>query len=86
MEFFVEISWNFCRDGKNYTGNFVIDEAILREEGMTDFSQYSCVPGQTEFMPDFFLDDFDDYVKGMDLYGKHTSKVVFKKIFENVCK
>jgi len=53
-----------ARDGRNYTGNFVIDEQILKEEGMSDFSQYACVEGQTDFMPDFFLDDFDEYVKG----------------------
>jgi len=43
------------------------------EEGMTDFSQYACVPGQTEFMPDFFLDDFDEYVKGhKEVFGKSS--------------
>ena len=43
------------------------------EEGMKDFSQYACVPGQTEFMPDFFLDDFDDYVKGhKEVFGKSS--------------
>ena len=61
------------RDGRNYSGNFAIDEAVLMEEGMKDFSQYACVPGQTEFMPDFFLDDFDDYVKGhKELFGKSS--------------
>jgi len=39
------------RDAKNFTGQFVVDEAILREEGMTDFSQYAAVPGTSEFMP-----------------------------------
>ena len=61
------------RDGRNYSGNFAIDEAVLMEEGMKDFAQYACVPGQTEFMPDFFLDDFDDYVKGhKDIFGKSS--------------
>merc|ERR1712241_892693 len=61
------------RDGRNYSGNFAIDEAVLMEEGMTDFSQYACVPGQTEFMPDFFLDDFDEYVKGhKEVFGKSS--------------
>ena len=61
------------RDGRNYSGNFAIDEAVLMEEGMKDFSQYACVPGQTEFMPDFFLDDFDDYVKGhKEIFGKSS--------------
>ena len=44
------------RDSRNFTGNFVIDEDILREEGCRDFAQYACVPGH-ELMPDFFLDD-----------------------------
>ena len=63
-----ETQWNilflYFRDSKTYTGNFGIDESILREEGMTDFSQYAAVPGTTEFMPDFFLDDFDEYYEG----------------------
>ena len=61
------------RDGRNYSGNFAIDEAVLMEEGMRDFSQYACVPGQTEFMPDFFLDDFDEYVQGNKaVFGKSS--------------
>ena len=58
--------YDFCvfRDGRNYTGNFAIDEAVLREEGMTNFDQYACVPGTKEFMPDFFLDAYDDYTEG----------------------
>jgi len=28
------------RDARQYTGNFVLDEDVLREEGMTDFEQY----------------------------------------------
>lgn len=51
------------RDGRNFTGNFSIDETILREEGMTNFDQYAAVPGTKyeDFIPDFFLDAFDDF-------------------------
>merc|ERR1712062_867325 len=51
------------RDGRNFTGNFSLDEAILREEGMTNFDQYAAVPGTKyeDFIPDFFLDAFDDF-------------------------
>ena len=47
------------KDSKNYTGNFCIDEAVLREVGVKDFSQY-LGPGATDksLMPDFFLDEF----------------------------
>ena len=30
----------FNRDARQYTGNFVLDEDVLREEGATDFDQY----------------------------------------------
>ena len=42
-----------CRD-KSVSGNFYIDEEILKEEGVTDFEQYAEVPGAT-LLPDFFL-------------------------------
>lgn len=32
---------------KTYTGQALIDEDVLRAEGVTDFGQYSCVPGTT---------------------------------------
>ena len=43
------------RDARNFTGNFVIDEEILREEGLQDMDQYAAVPGTKDFLPDFFL-------------------------------
>ena len=33
-------------DSKSKTGEFLIDENVLREVGVTDFEQYSCVPGK----------------------------------------
>ncbi|XP_002188177.2 hydroxysteroid dehydrogenase-like protein 2 [Taeniopygia guttata] len=40
---------------KTYTGNFIIDEVLLREEGVKDFDVYAIAPGHP-LMPDFFLD------------------------------
>lgn len=34
-----------CKDSKTVTGNFFIDEDILKNEGVTDFTQYACDPG-----------------------------------------
>lgn len=34
-----------CRDSKSITGNFIIDEEILKEEGITDLTEYACNPG-----------------------------------------
>lgn len=34
-----------CKDSKSITGQFLIDEDILRNEGVTDFTNYACNPG-----------------------------------------
>jgi citronellol/citronellal dehydrogenase len=43
------------RDSRSATGNFYIDETVLREEGVTDFDQYAVTPG-TSLYTDLFLD------------------------------
>jgi len=43
------------RDAKTCTGNFFIDEEVLREEGVSDFEPYAVKPG-TPLLPDIFLD------------------------------
>ncbi|MBF5042941.1 NAD(P)-dependent oxidoreductase [Aggregicoccus sp. 17bor-14] len=42
------------RPSRSFTGNFCIDEDVLRSEGVTDFSKYQAVPG-AELLPDYFL-------------------------------
>ncbi len=42
-------------DSRSCTGNFFIDEDVLREHGVTDLDQYAMEPGH-ELMQDFFLD------------------------------
>ncbi len=46
-----------CRDSRACTGNFFIDDEVLREEGVTDFRQYQVSPEvpENELFPDFFL-------------------------------
>jgi citronellol/citronellal dehydrogenase len=43
------------RDARSCTGNFFIDEDVLRAEGVTDFGRYAVSPGE-ELAPDLFLD------------------------------
>jgi citronellol/citronellal dehydrogenase len=43
------------RDSRRATGNFYIDETVLKEEGVTDFEQYAVNPG-TGLYTDLFLD------------------------------
>ncbi|KAI7829869.1 short chain dehydrogenase [Gamsiella multidivaricata] len=45
----------FLKDGAKFSGNFLIDELFLRQEGYTDMDQYA--PGVRKFTPDFFIPD-----------------------------
>jgi citronellol/citronellal dehydrogenase len=45
----------FCKPAREHTGNFYIDEDVLRGEGITDFRHYAMDP-EVDPMPDFFLD------------------------------
>jgi len=42
------------RKSRSFTGNFCVDEDVLRSAGVTDLEQYSCTPG-ADLAPDFFL-------------------------------
>ena len=44
------------RDSWRFSGQFLIDETVLRESGVTDFSHYAVDPSQP-LLPDLFLDD-----------------------------
>jgi citronellol/citronellal dehydrogenase len=39
---------------EHFTGRFCVDEDLLREHGVSDFSKYSDVP-ESELLPDFFV-------------------------------
>ncbi|HEX8537156.1 MAG TPA: short chain dehydrogenase, partial [Cystobacter sp.] len=43
------------RDSRSCTGNFFLDEDLLREQGVKDFDKYLVKPG-TQPLPDFFID------------------------------
>jgi citronellol/citronellal dehydrogenase len=45
------------RKSTEFTGNFCVDETLLREAGITDFSAYAMTPGMkdSELLPDYFL-------------------------------
>jgi len=43
-----------CRRSAEFTGQFCIDEDVLREAGVTDLAQYAVDPS-AELLPDFFL-------------------------------
>ncbi len=45
-----------ARGSRQCTGNLFIDDEVLAAEGVTDLGRYAVVPGNTRFLPDFFLD------------------------------
>jgi citronellol/citronellal dehydrogenase len=45
------------RDSRRYSGNFVLDEDVLREDGMTDFSAYRHDPATTLELDIFVVPD-----------------------------
>jgi len=64
------VDTNFCRKPEiiadaaylvlqkesSVSGNFFIDDEVLKEAGITDLDKYAVVPGTKEFIPDFYLD------------------------------
>uniref|UniRef100_A0A7N4PMB3 Hydroxysteroid dehydrogenase-like protein 2 n=1 Tax=Sarcophilus harrisii TaxID=9305 RepID=A0A7N4PMB3_SARHA len=46
---------------KSFTGNFIIDENLLKEEGIKNFDVYAVKPGHP-LLPDFFVDEYPELV------------------------
>ncbi|XP_020828111.1 hydroxysteroid dehydrogenase-like protein 2 [Phascolarctos cinereus] len=46
---------------KSFTGNFIIDENLLKEEGIKNFDVYAVKPGHP-LLPDFFVDEYPEMV------------------------
>ncbi|XP_017878768.1 hydroxysteroid dehydrogenase-like protein 2 isoform X1 [Ceratina calcarata] len=47
-----------CKDSKSVTGQFLVDEEILKSEGIIDFTEYACNPeNKDKLMLDFFLEE-----------------------------
>ncbi len=46
------------KPSREFTGQFCVDEDVLRSAGVKDFSKYAAVPGTPDsaMLPDFFLD------------------------------
>jgi citronellol/citronellal dehydrogenase len=42
-------------DAATTTGNFFIDDEVLKKAGVTDLGRYSVVPGSKQLLPDLFL-------------------------------
>ena len=53
-EIVADAAWHILTRSTDYSGNFCIDESVLREAGVEDFSQYAVDPS-APLQPDFFI-------------------------------
>ncbi|KAJ2784857.1 hypothetical protein H4R18_000891 [Coemansia javaensis] len=60
----------------SFTGNFCIDEVVLRESGVTDMSKYALTPGTADedMELDFFLSE-DNHARVRMLRRQHQAKL-----------
>lgn len=72
-------------NSKSRTGEFLIDENVLREVGVEDFESYACVPGH-ELMPDFFLDveDVPSSSPKQNTTGQGSNADGLSQLFERI--
>lgn len=50
-----DAAWHILTRPSSHTGQFHIDDDVLRAAGVTDFNRYSVVPGSKQLMGDLFL-------------------------------
>ncbi len=48
--------WVLTSDARSTSGQFFIDDEVLRQHGVSDLEPYSVTPGTRDFVPDFFVD------------------------------
>uniref|UniRef100_A0AC35U3W5 SCP2 domain-containing protein n=1 Tax=Rhabditophanes sp. KR3021 TaxID=114890 RepID=A0AC35U3W5_9BILA len=70
------------RDSSKFTGNFMMDEDLLREEGIKNFDAYDCVPG-SEIILDFFIPDEESH-KDARTIQKFVSDHDIDKVISNL--
>lgn len=69
VDIIADAAYSIFKKPKSFTGNFIIDENILKEEGIKNFDVYAIKPGNP-LIPDFFLDEYPDTViKKMESHG-----------------
>ncbi|XP_049566930.1 hydroxysteroid dehydrogenase-like protein 2 isoform X4 [Orcinus orca] len=56
VDIIADAAYCIFKKPKSFTGNFIIDENILKEEGIKNFDVYAVTPGHP-LLPDFFLDE-----------------------------
>ena len=68
-EILAEAAWRVFQKPKSFSGNFLIDDTFLADEGIADFDQYRVDPSQP-LQVDFFVPDSMPPPKGISLAAK----------------
>ncbi|XP_077099295.1 hydroxysteroid dehydrogenase-like protein 2 [Siphateles boraxobius] len=69
VEIMADAAYAILEKPSSFTGQFVIDEDILKKQGIKDFDIYAVEPGHP-LLPDFFLDEQpEDLAKQMEQHG-----------------
>ncbi|CAO2595868.1 Hydroxysteroid dehydrogenase-like protein 2 [Lemmus lemmus] len=61
VDIIADAAYSIFKRPKSFTGNFILDENILKEEGVHNFDVYAIKPGHS-LLPDFFLDEHPDEI------------------------
>ncbi len=64
-----DAAWHVLDKPKSFTGNFLIDDTFLAENGVTDFDRYRVDPTK-DLLPDFFVPDDNVPPAGVSLKAK----------------
>uniref|UniRef100_A0AAR2L6W4 Hydroxysteroid dehydrogenase-like protein 2 n=1 Tax=Pygocentrus nattereri TaxID=42514 RepID=A0AAR2L6W4_PYGNA len=64
VEIMADAAYAILSKPVSYTGQFVIDDDILKKEGIKDFDVYAVAPGHP-LLPDFFLDEDPEKLEKM---------------------
>lgn len=55
-EIMADAAYCILTEAQFNSGNFHIDDTVLAAHGVTDLGRYAVTPGNTQFLPDFFVD------------------------------
>ncbi|CAO2580943.1 Hydroxysteroid dehydrogenase-like protein 2, partial [Lemmus lemmus] len=77
VDIIADAAYSIFKRPKSFTGNFILDENILKEEGVHNFDVYAIKPGHP-LLPDFFLDEHpDEIMKKTKSHGKILGHALF---------
>jgi citronellol/citronellal dehydrogenase len=68
-EIVADAAWHVFNRPKSFSGNFLIDDTFLAENGVSDFDQYR-VDSTQDLLPDFFVPDDMPLPAGVSLKAK----------------